>query len=296
MTLTLAKAGGWSVGEILTSDQMDHIQSELIKAIDGVGGGAYNPSANVTIGGAAEWRFDNDVRFRTGSQLLTDSGSQSDFSGQVDFFSNVDFRETSTVEFIAGGLVEYHDGTRVVVEELDDLEVDNQSCSMRIPNSWGVSAWNATEPYWEMDEAVWLQRANTSGALLYFALPVMEGDDIDAIGVVFTGGSGSGHSSLPAGMPRLRILEDDSSGLFTTVVASVTDPTAVVATYDAAHSVTMDTTTTGGALPYTAIGRSYVLEVRGEFGLNSEPEELLMQRMIAVVIRRRLVSRNVFGC
>lgn len=294
MTLTLAKAGGWSVGEILTSDQMDHIQSELIKAIDGVGGGAYNPSANITLGGAGELRIDNVLRVRTGGDLLTDAGSQSDFAGNVDFFLDVDFRETSTVSFIAGGLVTFHDGTRVVVEELDDLEVDNQTCSMRTHLN-GSSEWNATEPYWECIDGSWLQKANTSGAKIYFPLPVMAGDDIAEMGVVIAGGSGSGHAALPAGMPRVRILEADSGGLFTTVVAEVTDTTAVLATYDAAHGITLDAASTGGDLPYTAIDRNYVIEVRGEFGLDSEPDEVLLQRIVSVITRRRLVSRNVFG-
>jgi hypothetical protein len=296
VTISIIKVGGWAHEDILEASEMNDFQDELIKAIDGVDGGSYDPSSHITFGGATgEIRFDYRLRLRSGGELLTDSGSQSDFSGQVDFFNNVDFRETSTVEFIAGGLVEFHDGTRVVVEELDDLEVDNQSCIMRMHNSWGQSTWNSTEPYWEMDEGVWIQLANTSGAALYFALPVMEGDDIAELGVTVTGGVGSGHSALPAGMPRVRILEADSTGLYTTVVAELTDPTAVVATYDAAHVIALDNASTTGDLPYTAIDRNYIVEVRGEFGLDSEPDELQVQRLQAVITRRRLVAQNVFG-
>jgi hypothetical protein len=295
VTLTLAKAGGWSIGEILTSDQMDHIQSELIKAIDGSGGGSYSPSANVTIGGAAEWRFDNTVRFRTGSDLLTDAGSQSDFSGQVDFFSNVDFRETSTVEFIAGGLVEFHDGTRVVIEELDDLEVDNQNKTMRMHNGWGEATWNSTEPYWEMDDGIWIQLANTSGAAIYFALPVMAGDSIVDMGVTVEGDYGASHGgATPAGLPRIRILEQDGSGDFSVVVAEVTDSTSG-AGYAAAHVIVLDNTTTGGDLPYTATNTNYVVEVRGEFNTDSAAGALAMKRLQTTITRRRLVSQNVFG-
>lgn len=295
MTLTLAKAGGWNVGDILTSDQMDHIQSELVKAIDGTGGGSYSPSANVTIGGAAEWRFDNTVRFRTGSELLTDAGSQSDFAGNVDFFLGVDFRETSAVSFIAGGIVTFHDGTRVVVEELDDLEVDNKNQVMRLHNGWGEATWNATEPYWEMDDGIWIQLANTSGASIYFALPVMAGDSIVEMGVTVEGDYGASHGgNTPAGLPRVRILEQDGSGDFTVVVAEFTDTTSG-AGYAAAHVLVLDATSTGGALPYTATNTNYVVEVRGEFGLDSSAGALAMKRLQATITRRRLVSQNVFG-
>lgn len=41
MTLTLAKIGGWAFGDLVLHDELNHLQNELIKAIDGTGGGVY---------------------------------------------------------------------------------------------------------------------------------------------------------------------------------------------------------------------------------------------------------------
>ena len=72
MTLTLSpeKVGPWVDHEILEHEQVNKIASELVKAIDGVGGGAYNPSANITLGGAGELRIDNVLRVLTGADLF----------------------------------------------------------------------------------------------------------------------------------------------------------------------------------------------------------------------------------
>jgi hypothetical protein len=54
MTLTAVKPGGWDVEEVLTSDQMNALQVELLKAIDGVNGGTYSPVSDLVIGGPGE--------------------------------------------------------------------------------------------------------------------------------------------------------------------------------------------------------------------------------------------------
>jgi hypothetical protein len=43
------KTGGWAVGERLRSTQMNSARAELLKCIDGVGGGTYTPSATISI-------------------------------------------------------------------------------------------------------------------------------------------------------------------------------------------------------------------------------------------------------
>lgn len=53
MTLTLANPIGWAFGELLTSAQMNHLQNEIVKALDGAGGGGpYSPAAALILAGA----------------------------------------------------------------------------------------------------------------------------------------------------------------------------------------------------------------------------------------------------
>lgn len=44
MTLQGPKPGGWALNEVLTSSQLTALQTALERAVDGVGGGTYNPS------------------------------------------------------------------------------------------------------------------------------------------------------------------------------------------------------------------------------------------------------------
>jgi hypothetical protein len=52
MSLTTAKIAGWAFGELLLSGEIEHIDTEVQKALDGVGGGTYAPSSQLIIGGA----------------------------------------------------------------------------------------------------------------------------------------------------------------------------------------------------------------------------------------------------
>lgn len=52
MTLTNPKPLGWAYGEILTSAQANSIGTQLPYALDGNGGGTYEPSAPIIVGGS----------------------------------------------------------------------------------------------------------------------------------------------------------------------------------------------------------------------------------------------------
>ena len=49
MSIADVKPGGWAEGERLRSSQANDIRAELLKCIDGVGGGTYTPSATIGI-------------------------------------------------------------------------------------------------------------------------------------------------------------------------------------------------------------------------------------------------------
>lgn len=67
MTLTAARALGWDFESRLTSDEINHLQAELLKAIDGTGGGTYTLGSDLIFEGAA-------ARFR-GILAVEDDGS-----------------------------------------------------------------------------------------------------------------------------------------------------------------------------------------------------------------------------
>jgi|SRR6188768_2633186 len=66
MSLSPVNAGGWDPEEVLTSDQMNALQVELLKAIDGLNGGSYSLGSNLTFNGPGE------VVFNTLLSILTD--------------------------------------------------------------------------------------------------------------------------------------------------------------------------------------------------------------------------------
>lgn len=49
MSFNRTKVSGWAFGEILTSAQMNSLDTDHANAIDGVGGGVYSPSAEIEI-------------------------------------------------------------------------------------------------------------------------------------------------------------------------------------------------------------------------------------------------------
>lgn len=49
MTFSRAKSGGWVTGERLTSTQMNTLDTNMVKAVDGDAGGTYTPSAALSI-------------------------------------------------------------------------------------------------------------------------------------------------------------------------------------------------------------------------------------------------------
>ena len=86
--LTKAEPLGYSFGQKLPSAHQNHLQDELVKAIDGAGGGTYNPSNPIILGG--------DGLNMAGPFVVSGAGS-ADFNGVA-----VTFNATSTVLFVNG--------------------------------------------------------------------------------------------------------------------------------------------------------------------------------------------------
>lgn len=74
MTISPAKTGGWSINNILTSQQITTLQSELLKAVDGTGGGTYTPVAPIIIQGYGAHIYNSWVKINDTSVHITDDG------------------------------------------------------------------------------------------------------------------------------------------------------------------------------------------------------------------------------
>jgi hypothetical protein len=73
MTLAVINPGGWDPEEVLTSDQMNALQAEMVKAIDGVGGGSYTLTADLVMNGGGEWVL--SVKVNILGDLVIESGA-----------------------------------------------------------------------------------------------------------------------------------------------------------------------------------------------------------------------------
>jgi hypothetical protein len=301
MTLSLApeKVGPWIVHELLTSPQMNKVASELVKAIDGSGGGAYNPSAHITLGGAGEFRIDNVLRVRTGADFFLDAGAtatfndgvvfndQADFAGNVDFFASVDFR--------AGGTTTIVPTHQFLIKDLTDMQVDADGHTYRMTlaegvaneDGLGVAHWNFGGAA-VADPGKWIQPSASAFAFIFFPVRVLEGDSITAVTLWLTGGAGAGHGGvLPGTLPRLRLLEQAPIFGAYASLASTTDPSPSAAVYDSAHGFGFSS-----GLPVVAQNGNYLLEVRGENGTGAT-NELRIDGIEVTITRRQLVSTNI---
>ena len=111
MSLVAVKPGGWDTEEVLTSDDLNALQAEYIKAIDGTGGGFYTIIADLEIVGAAV-RLQNAIfesaRVEGGSLVVADDSTfelagDGEISGDVDLTGLVNITDECHVQ--AGALL-----------------------------------------------------------------------------------------------------------------------------------------------------------------------------------------------
>lgn len=69
MTLADPKSGGWSIGNLLTSTQMNTVRAGVIAALDGVNGGVYTLLSKLTLNGTAMFELGDKLQY--GSRSIT---------------------------------------------------------------------------------------------------------------------------------------------------------------------------------------------------------------------------------
>lgn len=308
MTIADVKPGGWASHELLSSAQMNAIRTELLKCVDGSGGGTYTLSAllrfqgaalqvedlnvddDVAVGGdlsiAGALTLSGDVHVTTGNTLFLDTGSALDVSDNA-FFSGVTVFDGSHVDLVSG--------TPLRVDSLDDLVVQSENRSMRLPLTPIARSIDTTNPdvhFWGFSDALggWLNTNPASASFITFALPVNAGDVINSITATVKGGASAGHGGVdPTFKMSIGLYEGPASGSggAYSLVTIGSDP-ATGAAYDANHFFSISPA-------YTALERYYIVKFGSEFGGTAAANENLLYTIQALITRNRVVSGNTFG-
>ena len=137
--LTRANSFTWGTGDPLTSAQINHIDTELVKAIDGVGGGTYTSPNEIVIGGAGLHLRDVGHHVGAGGVVTFDAGSMLQIKGNFDSYSgskywgeflfgtggltaNVNFDSFANVTFMSGSDLMFASGAVVTSNSGTDLK------------------------------------------------------------------------------------------------------------------------------------------------------------------------------
>lgn len=119
MSLSPVNAGGWDPEEVLTSDQMNALQVELLKAIDGVGGGSYTPASDIVIGGPGELIVNTTLSIL--ADLIIEVGAFLQVMGTLQL-SGVQ-TVTGDIDVPSGGEINIKTGGRIDVESGGDVNL-----------------------------------------------------------------------------------------------------------------------------------------------------------------------------
>jgi hypothetical protein len=127
MTLTAAKSGGWALQDLLTSTQVTHLQTELLKAVDGAAGGTYSLSAPLIFTGDDVRLDSDDIDIVAGGELTVLGTANLVIESTAELL--VEAGGLLTIDGDAavgsGGLVTVEDGGAVLFELGSDLTIEN---------------------------------------------------------------------------------------------------------------------------------------------------------------------------
>jgi len=289
VTLSDPKSGGWALNELLTSSQMNAIRTELLKAIDGVGGGTYALTAPLIFTGD-DVRFDSDdidivsggeLSILSGGLLSVESGgaAQIESGGDLNVLSGGDATVLSggTATVDSGGLLAM-DGTQQVSSgailqmlvgstlQLNDLGVVTIN-SDAVVQQWDGAAIFRTIHWESISTAAggYVQGDVALAGLVYLPCHLLDGDQLTQVRVRLDGGFGAGHGGTrPDTLPTVELIRrNPETGGGTSIAGPMTDPSASAAAYDVPHDVTL------GSLTETGNGNPYAVIITGETGPNS---------------------------
>ena len=126
MTLAAVKPGGWDPEEVLTSDQMNELQVEMVKAIDGAGGGTYTLSAPLIFEGS-EVHWSTVTRVVAGGFFYVDAGGTISVTGDILIEDGVqiDVKGDGRIDVRSGAELQLHSGAELDIDCNADFAAGN---------------------------------------------------------------------------------------------------------------------------------------------------------------------------
>jgi hypothetical protein len=258
----------------------DAVGDQIIKAIDGIGGGTYTLGSALRFQGA-------DVEINAGLEILAAGEINVQSGGLVQVLSGgslnvasggqINLNNGSLLTVVSGAVVDVISGGTVEFNASGDLKIDDALENFRLTLTPQAIALNAGVPTWQpvSPPCAGFVQTNVSGQFqASFAINLPTGDDILSVTVAIDGAVGVGHgATVPAGADRLNIslVRVDGGGVVTTIAAIADAAPAGVGAggYDTVHSVVLQNGAAGmtGTMPHTVLsGQAYYILVAGETG------------------------------
>lgn len=250
MTFTRVKPLNWAFGELLTSSQMNSLDTDHANAVDGAGGGTYPFTTDIGLtftgtsntvppmsitghGNAAGLEVDND-----GSGVALHVVSTSRFEDVVHAIGDIDIDTAADARFSP---------TRTLTRQQDYFSAQNDGT-------------------WAFDPAtrLWIQSSTSAGAIYFSLNNLIDKAELTAVTVTKAGKSDStyaGHSALPTAGG---VVVYKRSGTTVSTLGSASDTASPVATYDAAHDVSVS-----GLTEVINESHQYWVQVVNETGANA---------------------------
>jgi hypothetical protein len=274
MTLAAVNPGGWVLNEILTSAQMTALQALILKAIDGVDGGAYALQDDLEFDGPGKVILRHlldveagaTVTLKANAVMLVQQNADVTIENGGDLHvadgGDVNVNDGGDVNLASGAAINAAAGSLVKMATPAELTLDNASVNFRLTLG---GAHVAPLTWTPLLNGMWID-SDASGKYVLFPLTLPVGDSITTLRLTLHGNivGGAGHSGAsPADMPQLQLIKVHPITGALSVISTVVDPYTGAA-FDSSHSIVMNSATLPFVWPYVMTSEAHFVRVLGE--------------------------------
>ncbi len=285
---------------------LDAIGDQIVKAVDGVGGGTYTLGSALRFQGA-------DVEINAGLEILAAGELNVQSGGLINVLSGgdivvasggqVDLSSGAVLTVAPGGLIDVIAGGTIETNQVEDLRIDDDAtAAFRLtltpqsvqPDGSGFPSWTprfsgsahaGVTSGWQQDDV-------SAPFSIAFPINLPVGDEILSVVASINGSSTSGtggHPSKPTGadLPSIALVRVDTQGV-ATVIARRADQSADAASYSADHTISLaNGSTDAGTMPHVVDDDyAYYAVVKGETGANAVAGELAVTAVSGTCVAR----------
>lgn len=284
--------GGWAFGEILRSSEMNTLDADHAKAIDGTGGGTYTlaatlfltgtnfPSVQAQNAGVGAGSSPALVTFVPPGGLAPSLVCQGDlaagFTGQV----VMDSTGLTAHQFV--GATEIPSGSTFKMVSTTDYPLLGSRNVVRLQDDFPSQ--NVTAGKWTFDATMggWLQA--DVGAAYGIYIPLNNLIDSSFLAGVVVRIMSAGHGTVPSTMPTIRLFTRGTGTSAASAISSAVTDASVVGVYNASHDLTVTPTS-----PFAVTEDTVVFVVlTGEASTNSIASALRLIRVTAAFTTTKL--------